>query len=258
MFDRFPTEILHTVFEYFSASELFLSFYDLSQYVNGSLGSYSSYRFNCQSILKTQFRQICLHVRPEQVISLTLSDGDQTSGQTEVFFRQYQIEQFTRLRSLTLIDIEFNSIPAIFTNLPQLPELRSFIFNARSVRRTYGPFDINIIQKLKDINTLLRETYARLFPRLYFLSLKGGWVFGSVPLSQLLYLELDQCPVDKLAIITHLAPQLKSLEVSLVPGWMQFENNLLPPGLIRLKLIIPAGRYELFFDILSSLFSCVL
>ena len=255
MFDRFPTELLHTVFDYFFAAELFVSFYDVSPYVNISLGSYSSYRFNCQSISKSQFRHVCLHVRPEQVISLTLSDGDQTPGQSEVFFRRFQIEQFTRLRSLTLIDIEFDSIRSIFTNLSQLSELSSLTFNARSIRHTYGSLDANAAHKLQQINTLLRGTYARLFPRLYFLSLKGGWVFESIPLPQLVHLQLDQCPTDKLATISILTSKLKSLAVSLVPGQMSLENNLLPSGLIRLKLII-SGRYKLLLLFFSHHFMC--
>jgi hypothetical protein len=131
--DRLPAELLHTLFNYFSASELLFTFHNVSDYVDVTLQSYPAYQLDFQSISKSHFRRICRHVQLEQVISLVLSDGDDTPGLSEVFFSRFRIEQFIRLRSLTLIAIEFNSLESIFANLSQLHELRSFSFDAYSI-----------------------------------------------------------------------------------------------------------------------------
>ena len=176
MFDRLPAELLHTLFNYFSASELFSTFFNVNDYINATLQSYCSYQLDFRAIAKSDFRRVCRHIQAEQVISLTLSDGDETPGQSEVFLARFRIEDFTRLRSLTLIQIEFNSLESIFANLSQLQQLRAFTFDAYSIRHTYGSLDLNFQNKLAQINSMLCETYAQVLPQLNFLSFE--WWFG--------------------------------------------------------------------------------
>jgi hypothetical protein len=134
VFDQFPIELLHILFNYFSTSELIFTFHNINDYVNTSLQSYSYYHLDLKSISKSYFRYICQYIRPEQVISLILSDGDDTPGQSQIFFSRFQIEQFIRLRSLTLIEIEFNSLELIFTNLHKLDQLCALSFDDGSIR----------------------------------------------------------------------------------------------------------------------------
>ncbi|UJR18203.1 hypothetical protein I4U23_005104 [Adineta vaga] len=67
-------------------------------------------------------------IRSEQVITLILSDDYDTPGQSQLFFSRFQIQQFTQLQALTLINIEFQSLKWIFPNLNKLNFLRSFTF----------------------------------------------------------------------------------------------------------------------------------
>jgi phage-related holin len=85
IFDQLPAELLHTLFTYFFASELFLTFYNINDYVNATLQSYSIYQLD----LKSHFRRICRYVHPEQVISLILSDSNDTPGLSELFFSRF-------------------------------------------------------------------------------------------------------------------------------------------------------------------------
>lgn len=243
IFDQLPTELLHTIFNYFSASELLFTFHNINDYVNAKLQTYFNYQFDCKSISKSHFRYICQYVRPEQVISLTLSDGNDTPGQSQVFFSRFRIEQFTRLQSLTLIDIEFNSLESIFLNLPQLHQLHSFSFDAYTIRHTYGSLDLNSKNKLEHINSLLRKTYAQIFPRLKFLSIKGGWVLSSISMPNLLYLKLDNCPIDKFDTLIDLTPELRSLDICIDFELMDLEVFRLPSRLTRLNLKI-LGKYQ--------------
>jgi len=241
--DQLPVELLHTLFTYFSAHELLSTFYNISDYVIATLKTYCAYQVDFKSISKSQFRCVCRHVRPEQVISLTLCDGNDTSGQSELFFSHFKIEQFIRLRSLTLIEIEFKSLESIFFNLSKLNQLRSFSFDASTIKHTYGSMDLNAKNKLQEINSMLVDTYARILPQLNFLYLNGGWVLESIPLPNLRYLKLAHCSVDKLETITYLAPQLKSLNVCINSGQMNFQPIILPTRLTRLNLNIDCKYY---------------
>ena len=72
--DRFPTELFHLLFEYFWADEILHSFSNLNDRIDSILKSYSVYRINFQSIRKSTFHLVCKQIRPEQVISLVISD----------------------------------------------------------------------------------------------------------------------------------------------------------------------------------------
>ncbi|CAF4067704.1 unnamed protein product, partial [Rotaria sordida] len=186
-FDLLPAELLYILFNYFSGHEILISFYGLSGYMNAILRSYSSYKLNFKSISRFNFDLICRNIRSEQIISLILCDSDDTSGQSELFFSYFQIEQFIRLQSLTLIEIEFKSLEFIFYNLSKLKQLRSFSFDASTIRHTYGPMNLNFGNKLQQINSILIHTYVQILPQLKFLYLNGGWVLDSIPLSNLQY-----------------------------------------------------------------------
>ncbi|CAF1367430.1 unnamed protein product [Rotaria sp. Silwood1] len=237
-FDLLPAELLHILFNYFSGHEILISFYGLSDYMNAILQSYSAYKLNFKSISRYNFDLICRNIRPEQVISLILCDSDDTSGESELFFSYFQIEQFIRLQSLTLIKIEFKSLDFIFYNLSKLNQLRSFSFDASTIRHTYGPMDLNSGNKLRQINSMLIDTYAQILPQLKFLNLNGGWVLELIQLSNLQCLKLGSCSIDKLETITYLAPQLKLLDVCINFGEMNFQSIILPTRLTRLNLQI--------------------
>ncbi|CAF3979495.1 unnamed protein product [Rotaria sordida] len=88
------------------AHEILFTFSYISDYVNEVLLSYLDYRLDFKSIQKSDFDLVCHRIRPDQVVSLTISDDIDTPGQSELFLSHFQIEQFTRLQSFTLIQIE--------------------------------------------------------------------------------------------------------------------------------------------------------
>lgn len=94
-FDLLPVELLHSIFIYFSAQDILYSFLNASDRLNAILPAYPSYRLNLKSITKVDFDLICSHIKPDPVLSLTLSDADDTPGESELFFSHFHIEQFT-------------------------------------------------------------------------------------------------------------------------------------------------------------------
>ncbi len=83
--DQFPTEIFLIIFEYLWAHEILSSFHNMSVHLNKILSSYNNYLVNLESIRKSYFDLICRYIRPEQVLSLILSDKKETPNQSQLF-----------------------------------------------------------------------------------------------------------------------------------------------------------------------------
>jgi len=241
-FDLLPVELLHTLFTYFLAHEILLSFYNVSDHINAVLLTYSAYRVNFKSIRKIDFDLICRHIRADQIISLVLSDDKDTPGLSELFFSRFQIEQFTQLQSLTLIEIEFESMESIFRNFHQLNRLRSFSFNVELTRKKYPTRRDYYLNMFDQIDSLSFNAYTRVLPQLTHLYLNNGNVFRSIALSHLHHLKLDKCTPNELEIIFQNAPQLQSLDICLERKTQEIDIPLPSSQLTRLNLKI-IGEY---------------
>ncbi|CAF5133175.1 unnamed protein product, partial [Rotaria magnacalcarata] len=106
--DQLPIEIFHQIFYHLWAHEILYSFHTINDYLNNIITHYDNYLINFESIRKSDFDHVCRHIRPNQVISLVLSDATETPNQFELFQSFFSIEQFTRLRALKLIDLNDN------------------------------------------------------------------------------------------------------------------------------------------------------
>ena len=234
LLDQLPVELLHEIFNYFSASELFSTFFNVNDYVNAILRTYSEYHLDLKFISKSVFHRICGQVPPERVISLTLSDGDETPSQSEAFFSCFQIEQFIRLRSLTLVEIEINSLDSILPNLHKLDQLRTLLFNDRSIRYQYRPLFASLPSYLARLNKSVLSQLNRLH-------WNDAAVLISIPLLQLRYLKLETCSRDDLPMILCQASQLRSLCVCMDLKKSHFKVILPPNQLIELSLEIKSN-----------------
>ncbi|CAF3335523.1 unnamed protein product [Rotaria sp. Silwood1] len=103
--DTLPVEILYRIFDYLDIQFIVLSLRYVCKRFYLISNSYNRYNFNFKSIAKPYFHFICQLIPFENVISLTLSDEDETRGQIQLFLSLYHIEKFIRLQSLTLLQI---------------------------------------------------------------------------------------------------------------------------------------------------------
>ena len=209
LLDRLPVELFHDVFEYFWAHEILQSFSNVSEHLDDVLHSYSSHRVNLQYILRKNFDLICESIRPDQVISLRLSD-EKTIAQSEIFFSRFQLEQFTQLQSLTLVKIEEKILTAIFHGLTNLPHLRSLI-----LKRPESMDQLNITYELlSQLNRLHLDKYHsyddKSFPNLAHLKLSYEY------------------SLDKIQIMCKQATNLKSLNVIIFMNTLVTQEFLLP------------------------------
>lgn len=149
--DNLPVELIHHILSYFAAHEIFYTFTNVSSYLDAILIAYPSYQINFKSITKKNFDLVCQQIKPDQVIKLILSDDENTPG-VELFLSRFQINQFTHLQSLRLIDIDPDFWEIIITKLIELKNLRSFSFI--SPTRLY-PWICSVAPQLKSLETIL-------------------------------------------------------------------------------------------------------
>ncbi|CAF1490838.1 unnamed protein product [Adineta steineri] len=243
--DLFPVELLHTLFTYFLAYEIFLNFSDVSDYVSSILLTYSAYQLDFKGIRKSNFNLICRRIQPHQVISLTISDNDDTPCQSELFFSHFRIEQFTHLQSIKLIMIDVESSKSIFTNLYMLKQLCSFSFDRESVRCKYPEWNHSNRDTFNQLDLLLIDVYSRLIPQLDRLHLNSGNILRSISLSRLRHLRLKECSLDDLETIFRKASQLKSLQICHILIKPNVNINLTSIQLTRLNLSVNCEYFSI-------------
>ncbi|CAF3650622.1 unnamed protein product [Rotaria sp. Silwood1] len=197
-FDRLPVEIVYIIFNYLWAHEILYAFYRISDYFNRVLSHYDYFLINFESIRKSHFDLVCRLIKPEQVISLILSDKTDTPYQSSWFLSIFRMKNFTRLRALKLIEVNDNSKSFSF-DLYNLQHLVSLEIDVK----TDLPW-INSIPPLKrlSINILSCEHFniKRLTTRISF--------------EQLHQLSLSNCPATELQRILSQAIRLTSLKMS--------------------------------------------
>ena len=106
--DNLPVELIYHILDRLDTNTILISLYNVCKRLNSILQNYDQYELNFKSISKPYFHQICALIRPEQIISLTLSDGKDTVGLVKLFLEKFRIDSFQRLRSLTLLNIDDN------------------------------------------------------------------------------------------------------------------------------------------------------
>ncbi len=104
--DKLPVELIHCILDCVDIQTIFQSLYGVCRRMNRALGTYNRYKFHFQSISKHDFHLACRFLPHEQVVSLTLSHGNDTPGQIQLFLSLFDLKKFVRLSSLTLHMIE--------------------------------------------------------------------------------------------------------------------------------------------------------
>jgi len=169
-------------------------------------------------------------MKPEQVISLILSDKIDTPNQTELFRSRFSMKQFTRLRSLKLIEIDDPEDSLIF-DLYQHQHLVSLEIDVK-IR---APFMVPIPSLKRLIINIPLDIHSNFDP-----------AFTYVGYEQLRQLTLSNCSCEQLQKIFCRAIQLQSLKISLrfldpneimIPPNFHQEQSL-PSSLISLSLSI--------------------
>lgn len=231
--DGLPPELFHDLFSYFSVSEIFYSFTNVSSYVDTVLMGYRFYRINFKGISRHHFDLICRYLVPSRVVALTLSDDEDTPGLIGLFLSRFQIHQFTHLQTLTLIEKGPQFWMNIIKQLGKLKYLRSFSFFPAN--RNDDWVSNMLVDNLAQFDQVLFEAYAAILPQLQQLKLFHGDLLSSLTFPHLRHLTLEQTTASLMKHISVVAPQLKSFDTRLS---LDTEMNFAFPQVRRLILRI--------------------
>ncbi|CAF4088314.1 unnamed protein product [Adineta steineri] len=198
LLDRIPIEIFHIIFDYFWAHEILHSFNNISNYLNSILSNYNRYLINFESIRKSHFDLVCRSIRPEQVITLILSDKIETVNQSQLFQSLFSIEQFTHLRTLKLIELDDDG-ESFLSSLYKMPKLLSLQINTN--------INVPLIKRLPSL-----ETFIINIPSGIHFDLDPS--ISMIQFKQLRHLTLSNCSCRQLQKIFDQAIQLTSLKIS--------------------------------------------
>ncbi|UJR19959.1 hypothetical protein I4U23_023091 [Adineta vaga] len=112
-----PVELIFYIFRYLDAPTIVRSVRRVCKQFYTIVPTYDRFQLNFKSILKSDFHLLCNLVESRNVEVLTLSDDDETPGQIEYFISTFCIDQFIRLRKLTLYEIDNCYLHIILTNI---------------------------------------------------------------------------------------------------------------------------------------------
>jgi hypothetical protein len=112
-----PIELVHEMFDYLSMTDILQAFSNINSYFDKAISDYKTYHIDFRSCCKLNFDRICFRIQPDHIVSLVLSNNDDTPDQFRLFFSQFNIKQFRCLRSMTLINIENDLLLNLINNL---------------------------------------------------------------------------------------------------------------------------------------------
>jgi hypothetical protein len=143
-----PIELVYHICDNLDIQTIFFSFRNLCKRFYTIVNTYNRYDLDLSSVSMIDFHRICRIIHPENIISLTLSDGDMTPGQIGLFISLCNINQFVHLRSLTLIQIEKSELNLLMEHV-NINSLSALSINIR--KNNSKSKDTSMISHLSNI-----------------------------------------------------------------------------------------------------------
>jgi F-box-like len=101
-----PVELLHRVFDDLDASTILFSVQNVCRQLKTVVDTYHRYKLDFNWTSQPDFNRLLRLIRPDRVTSLVLVDDWMTPGQISAFQSLVDIHHFTRLHSLTLLNVD--------------------------------------------------------------------------------------------------------------------------------------------------------
>ncbi|CAF1267157.1 unnamed protein product [Rotaria sp. Silwood1] len=101
-----PIELIHRIFDHIDTETIIFAIRRVCKQLYSIVNIYDRYELDFRYMFRSDLSLIAHIINPENVTSLILSNAIHTSDQIDLFISQFHIEQFIRLHSLTLINVE--------------------------------------------------------------------------------------------------------------------------------------------------------
>ena len=262
-----PVEVFHRIFDFLDAQTIFRSIRCACQQLRATVNTYDRFALNFTSVTKLHFELISNFIGPENVTSLTFSIGQcNQSDKIDFLLSIFNIGQFIRLHSLTLLEIDDLELTRLLKNISVLP-LVSLSIHLRKVHQ-YGTFpssaDIDRLnfRKLRLIGSsyITKNLSHLIHCELQHLAIKNctyaeyQFILERCPVLQTF--EMQSCTMCQLDMIGSISPtstsqsQLTSLIMNACTLSFEELDLLLShtPSLIYLKIISSRWKFDSLWD----------
>ena len=225
--DSLPAEVLYRVLDHLSCEEIFFSFGHVCRRFRHITQTYPRYNIDHSRISKPRFDLICRLIRPEHVLSLTLSNNKATAGQISLFLSSFDMEKFTHLRHLSLSELSYYDREKVEDGLKSCPLVSLTIQSASQAVNLMGRWLSGLVGKRQLLQLTLR-TDRSLLDRI-------SWP-RDCPLT---CLHIEDCRAEDYLLILQQLPVLKTLVVdNYKPRWGNRFPSITYPSLESLTINI--------------------
>ena len=132
-----PPELLHRIFDFLDASTILFHIRPVSRWLRSVSMTYARYQLDSKLVSKRQFKTMCLVIPPDHILSLRLSNGnDSLPVLPNLLASMVDHPPFTRLRVLNLSDINEHQMHQILARV-SYHCLESFSLPVRSYNNDY-------------------------------------------------------------------------------------------------------------------------
>jgi hypothetical protein len=145
--ETLPVELLHRIFDNLDAQTILLSVRSVSRSFRSVANTYNRYVLNFKLISKSNFHLLCRFINPQNVISLLFSNDEHTTEQIKLLFSSVRLQQFTRLHSLTLHNINEDQLKFILENI-NLNLLTSFSLSIAQYDNAFIETTTNLLSSI--------------------------------------------------------------------------------------------------------------
>lgn len=119
-----PPELIEMIFRYLSGLEIYYSFHNLNRRFAALIENYNYLSLDFQSESKDVFDYYTIKlIKPFSISALSLSDGDETYGQIDLFFSMFKLCEFVNLRSICFESIYPSTLVWFISEMDKLSNL---------------------------------------------------------------------------------------------------------------------------------------
>ncbi|CAF1239194.1 unnamed protein product [Adineta steineri] len=199
-FEFLPNETLLEFFGYLNGIDIYYAFSGLNNRFNQLIRNIPLHA-NFQNVKSEVFNQFCTQMLlypsiKDQIVSLNLSDIIGTRGQAQEFLSMFQLNEFSHLRSLTLVEIVSIDGEEMKSMLESLSNLKNLV-----IRKCYFS---------EDIQTVIMQSTVKMLTvsMLYYDSM---FIDKTIPITHLTVSE--SCELETLYEFFRGIPLLKYLKI---------------------------------------------
>ncbi len=196
-----PVELIYSIFDHLDVQTILRSVRLVSRQFYALTNTYDRLELNFVSIPKSSLRFISRIIRFENVTSLIVSFNDQTSSKIDCFYTYFDLSRFTRLRSLSFIEMDSSEME------PFLHHINKCNVVSLSIKFHQNPYESSRVMTLLSsviAQSSLRNLHLHSFDYIiHNITISVQWALN--------HLSIDTCTYGHYCTVLGCCPQLQTI-----------------------------------------------